>query len=98
MKLLGFIVILLGALSLRFCASQQSYDTEKLNVYYNTAVVQSTGQCNKTDCSYVVKTSTGLTLNATSSDPVSVGQIVYQKCWTERVLGAQCYVNYSPSK
>lgn len=98
MKVFLFLLVVIGAFSVRFCAEQQSYETEKLDIYYNTAVVQSLGQCNKTDCSYTVRTSGGLTLNATSSDPVSVGQIVYQQCWTERVKGLQCYVNYSPTK
>lgn len=98
MKVLGFIGIIVAIFSIRFCAAQQDYDTEKLDIYYNTGTVQTIGQCNKTDCSFTLKTSDGLTMNSTSSDPVSVGQIVYQQCWTERVKGSQCYVNFSPSK
>lgn len=84
--------------SIRSCVGITDYNTEKLDIYYNTGTVVTTGQCNNSECSFTVKTSTGRIEYSTSRDPVSVGQIVYQQCWTERVLGAQCYVNFKPNK
>lgn len=69
---------------------------EQTNVHYNTAVVTELGQCNKTDCSYTYKTSTGEIRVGTTRGPVSLNQMVYQKCWTEKARGDRCYVNYEP--
>lgn len=97
-KFVLFLVAFFFLLWLRGCVGLNEYNVEKLDVYYNTGTVVSTGQCNKSECSYTVKTSTGNLVNSTDWQPVSLGQLVYQKCWTERVLGAQCYVNYRSDK
>ena len=72
-------------------------DREKHNITYNTAEVLSVGQCDNKRCSYSYKTSQGEYRNSVTTEPVSVGQVLYQQCWTERKRGDRCYVTYSPS-
>lgn len=98
MKFIALVGAVVLFLSFRVYIERNDYDTEKLNVSYNTGTVVGIGQCYKSECSYTLKTSEGFEQVSTTSDPVSVGQIVYQQCWTERVKGARCYVDYSPSK
>lgn len=71
---------------------------EKYNIYYNSAVVIELGQCSKSECSFKYKTPKGEIMFGTSDSPVSVGQIVYQQCWTEKERGDRCYISYSPFK
>lgn len=97
-KVLGAIVVVGACLSMRMCSINSNYETEKLDIYYNTGTVVATGQCNNYRCAYTLKTSDGEIKSATTDDPVSLGQVMYQMCWTERKLGGQCYVQYSPMK
>ncbi len=72
-------------------------NTKRYNIHYNTATVIGLGQCNENKCSFTYKTSTGEVRNGLSRDPVSIGQLVYQKCWEEKARGSRCYVEYEPS-
>ncbi|AQW88639.1 putative membrane protein [Erwinia phage pEa_SNUABM_50] len=72
--------------------------TEHQNVYYNTGQIVALGQCKGGECSYQYKDNTGSLQYATSSKPVSLGQLVYQECWYEEAKGDRCYVEYQPSK
>lgn len=78
--------------------NDQIENTRKHDIYYNTAVVTSIGQCRNSKCAYSYKTSTGNVQMGLSKTPLITGQIVYQQCWTEKVRGAQCYTDYEPSK
>lgn len=71
---------------------------EKHDIYYNTAQVVGLGQCSKNQCSFQYQTSTGETKFGVSDSPVSLGQEVYQMCWTEKARGHMCYVNYDVRK
>lgn len=78
------------------CQSQID-NTRKQDIYYNSAQVVSVGQCKDSKCSFSYKTSTGNVEYGLSSTPLTTGQLVYQQCWTEKVKGPQCYVEYKPS-
>lgn len=78
--------------------SDQIENTAKHDIYYNTATVVSIGQCRDSKCAFSYKKSTGEVEYGVSDIPLTTGQIVYQQCWTEKVKGPQCYVNYEPSK
>lgn len=84
--------VLLGAGVLWF--AQYHNDTKRTNIHYNTATVISLGQCSESKCSFMYKTSTGEIRNGLSSNPVSIGQMVYQECWEEKIRGSRCYVEY----
>lgn len=73
-------------------------NTEHQNVYYNTGKIVAVGQCKNSECSYQYTDNTGQLQFATSREPVSLGQLVYQECWYEKAKGNQCYVEYQPSK
>lgn len=88
----GFASYLSGVVSLSI------QDSARHNITYNTSTIISVGQCVEKRCSYTYKTITGEYRNSVSKEPVSVGQTVYQTCWTEKKLGHQCYVDYTPSK
>lgn len=98
MKLIISFIITSIILGIVYFINDTIEGQEKTDVYYNTAVVIELGQCNKSDCSYTYKTSTGETRIGTTYGPVSLNQVVYQKCWTEKKNGKRCYVNYEPSK
>ncbi|USL83550.1 hypothetical protein A4_474 [Escherichia phage A4] len=70
--------------------------TKHRNIYYRTAVVTDIGQCEENTCSFTYKTEDGSIKYGASSKPVSVGQIVYNECWTEKARGHRCYVDYEP--
>lgn len=86
--------VLLGAAVMMFAQHQE--DTKRTNIHYNTAEVVSLGQCSESKCSFMYKTSNGDVRNGLSREPVSIGQTVYQECWTEKVRGSRCYVEYEP--
>lgn len=69
----------------------------KTQIYYNHATVTELGECTKDGmCSFTYLTDGGDIGHSTISQTVTVGQKVYQQCWTEKVRGKRCYVNYEP--
>lgn len=75
---------------------------EKHDIRYNSVLVVGIGQCknngkSSAECSFWYKDGNS-TQYAISEDPVSIGQVVYQMCWTEKARGDRCYVNYQTSK
>ncbi|WNV47253.1 hypothetical protein ENKO_144 [Klebsiella phage fENko-Kae01] len=78
--------------------NDQIENTRKHDIYYNTATVIEIGQCKESKCSFKYKTSDGETKFGLADTPMTIGQLVYQQCWTEKVKGVQCYVDYTPSK
>lgn len=97
-KFLVAAVVTAGICFFVSSCSEQIENTRKYDIYYNTATVVGIGQCRDGKCAFSYKTSTGSVEYGTSDTPVTNGQIVYQQCWTEKVKGPQCYVNYEPSK
>lgn len=91
-------IVTAGICFLVSSCDEQIENTRKNNIFYNTATVVSIGQCRDSKCAYSYKTSEGSIEYGTSETPLTTGQIVYQQCWTEKVKGPQCYVNYEPSK
>ncbi|AIT14369.1 Uncharacterised protein [Escherichia coli] len=87
--------VLLGAGVLWF--GQYHENTKRTNIHYNTAEVVSLGQCSESKCSFMYKTQSGEVRNGLSREPVSIGQLVYQECWEEKVRGSRCYVEYEPN-
>lgn len=87
--------VIVGAIALigNWIDGKRQYD-----IYYNTGQVTELGQCSKTECSYTYKDKNGEEHFASYHNPVSVGQLVYQMCWSEKVRGDRCYVEYHPSK
>lgn len=76
---------------------------EKHNIRYNSVKVVGIGQCSNkrksssAECAFWYEDGNS-TQFAISDNPVSIGQIVYQMCWTEKARGDRCYVNYQTSK
>jgi|AGFS01.1.fsa_nt_gi hypothetical protein len=97
-KVIVASVVTLGIAFLVSSCNQQIENTRKQDVYYNTATVTNIGQCRDSKCSFEYKTSTNEVKFGLSNTPMIIGQLVYQECWTEKVKGLQCYVDYSPSK
>lgn len=62
----------------------------KQNEHFQSAVVILLGQCSKSACSFTYKTEDGYVMSGLSEKPVSIGQIVYQKCWETKVRGHAC--------
>lgn len=96
-------IIVAGAVTAGICflvssCNTQLKNTEKHDVYYNTAQVVSVGQCRDSKCAFSYKTSTGSVEYGMSDTPLTTGQLVYQQCWTEKVKGPQCYTEYKPSE
>ncbi|SOK58384.1 hypothetical protein [Yersinia phage fHe-Yen9-04] len=79
-------------------AVSSSKGTEKQRIYSNTGVVVALGQCKNGECSFQYTDKNNSLQYATSSTPVSIGQLVYQQCWYEEVKGNLCYTEYQPSK
>ena len=97
-KFIAAAIVTAGICFLVSSCQDQVENTRKHNIYYNTATVTSIGQCRDSKCAYSYRTSTGESSYGTSDTPLTTGQIVYQQCWTEKVKGPQCYVNFEPSK
>lgn len=96
----SFVASCLAVVVLYFAVgyfSEQAELNEKTNLYSNTGVIVGLGQCSDNKCSFSYTDKFGTTKFGESYRPVSIGQLVYQQCWTTKKLGDRCYVDYSPS-
>lgn len=96
----GFVISIILAAAVTFGVSKiidEAKSTEHQNVHYNVGRVVSLGQCKDGSCSYGYTDMNNELKYASTSKPVSLGQLVYQECWYEEAQGNQCYVDYTPS-